>query len=105
MTVCLFHQLKRTCMKKQFLLREFRYSIPSAALVVSATKDNHVVAEHLPLMSVCFDFEKGEIKLEGDWQFMMATNKHNEANWFTCHRNRVKITADISGVSPINLCD
>lgn len=92
-------------MKKQFILKEFKYSIPSGTPVICATKDNYVVAGHLPLMRVFFDFENGKMKLEGDWQYMMAANKHNETNWFTCHSNRVKITADILKPAPVNLND
>jgi len=92
-------------MKKQLLLKQFGYSIPSTALVISVTKTSHIVSGHLPLMRVSFDFEHGKMKLEGDWQYLMATNKHNGANWFTCHRDRVSIAMDIFPISPINLHD
>lgn len=92
-------------MKSALFLKQFEYAIPPSALALVSLKDNHIVAQFLQLMHVVFDFEDGIMKLEGNWQFMMSSNKHNEANWFTCHRDRVKIEAAIFPALPINLCD
>jgi len=92
-------------MKKQNLLKHFSYSIPAADLVFAELKGHHTAAEHLPLMKVAIDFENGLLRLEGDWQFMMTSNKHNEANWFTYHRERVKIETLICPALAINLND
>jgi len=92
-------------MKEQLLLKQFSYSIPASALVLSGLRKNYFVAEHLPLMKVAIDFENGNLKLDGDWQFMMASNKHNEASWFTYHRERVKIETVVYPALAINLDD
>ena len=86
-------------------LKQFNYSIPSSALALAGRKQNYIVAEHLPLMKVAIDFENGVLKLEGDWQFMMASNKHNEASWFGHHRERVVIEATIYPAVTIDLTD
>jgi hypothetical protein len=70
-----------------------------------AVKKNHIVAEHLPLMKVVIDFENGNLKLEGDWLFLMASNKYNEVRCSHNHRERVQIEATIYASAPINLDD
>lgn len=90
-------------MKKQSLLKQFYYSIPASVLVTADSKLSHAFSEQLPLMAVSFDFENGKMKLEGEWDFMMASNRHNEANWFTAKRNRVKIIMDIVPAAVINI--
>lgn len=92
-------------MKKQLLLKQFEYSIPYSALVAAGVKSNHFFAEHLPLMKVTVDFENGKLKLDGDWRFMLAANKHNEASRFGCDRDRVKIETAIYPACVINLND
>jgi len=69
-------------LKKHLLLQKFDYTIPSSAMVCAEVKQYHIVADHLPLMKVCIDFETGALKLEGDWQFMLATNKYNGTKGF-----------------------
>jgi len=92
-------------MKQQILLKEFEYSIPASSMVLAHLKQDQIIAEHLPLMKVAVDFETGLLKLEGDWRFMMASNKHNKASWFACHRERVKIETAIYPALAINLDD
>ena len=92
-------------MKKQLLLKQFSYSIPASAFVWSGLRKNYFVAEHLPLVKVAIDFENGNLKFDGDWQFMMASNKHNELSWFTYHRGRVKIETAVYPAMTINLDD
>ena len=92
-------------MKKQNLLKHFSYSIPASALLFAGFKGDHIPPEHLPLMKVAIDFENGILRLEGDWRFMMASNRHNEASWFTYHRERVKIETALYPAFAINLDD
>ena len=92
-------------MKKQLLLKQIEYFIPASPLAMAGLSKNHIAAEHLPLMKVSIDFENGSLKLEGDWQFMMASNKHNEASSFTYHRERVKIETAFYPAFAINLND
>jgi hypothetical protein len=90
-------------MKKPIFLKRFGYSIPPSAVALVGVKKNHIVAEHLPLMKVAIDFENGNLKLEGDWHFLMASNKHNEPLCSYSHRERVQIETAIHASSPINL--
>lgn len=92
-------------MKKQPILKYFEYKIQPPAMALTETSGKHIAIQHLPLMKVAFDFEKGKMKLEGDWNFMINANKHNETNWFTRNRERVRIDASILPVFPINLSD
>lgn len=92
-------------MTKQTLLKRFSYSVPAPEFPFTGLKRNHVTNEHLPLMKVAIDFENGILRLEGDWQFMMASNKHNEASLFTHHRKRVKIETSVCPALAINLND
>lgn len=92
-------------MKKQSVLKYFEYRIQPPAMTLAETSGKHVAIQHMPLMKVAFDFEKGKMKLEGDWHFMINANKHNETNWFTGNRERVRIDASILPVFPINFDD
>ena len=92
-------------MKKQLLLKKFEYTIPASAFALAVVNRKYIAPAHLPLMKVMIDFENGQLKLEGDWQFIMAANKHNDANCPGFHRERVKIeTAFYSGLT-LNLND
>lgn len=90
---------------KQQLLRKFQYTIPSSAVTIAAGKENYFVAEHLPLLKVSINFEEGVLQLEGDWNFMMNANKHNDGKWFSYHRERVKVKMSINPATPVNLND
>ena len=92
-------------MKKPMLLKQFRYSIPPSVFALMGIKKDHIVAEHLPLMKLLIDFENGTLKLEGDWHFLMASNKYNDARCFNNHRERVQLDTTIPASSPINLSD
>jgi hypothetical protein len=90
-------------MIKKILLRQFEYSIPPCVNTIAGIKQNHIVDEDLPLIKVVIDFENGNLKLEGDWHFMMSSNKYNEASCFNNHKERVKVETTIYASSPINL--
>ena len=92
-------------MKKTQLLKQFEYSIPVNAIALAGSDKHHIAISHLPLMKVFIDFEKGELKLEGDWSFMIMANDHNQFTWSRYHRDRVKIETAIYPAFPINLGD
>lgn len=92
-------------MYQPLFLKKFEYSIPSTSFIVAGLKENHFVAQHLSLMKVCIDFENKHLKLEGDWTFMIDSNRHNEDSWFRYERGRVKIETSIYSDGKINLND
>lgn len=94
-------------MKQPILLNKYKYTIPVSALALAEVnhKSTKVFARHLPLMKVLIDFEKGSLKLEGDWQFMLSANKHNQPGWFRYYRERVFIDTVICPAGAINLND
>lgn len=92
-------------MKKQLLLKKFEYVIPASALSLAVVNRKYIPPAHLPLMKVIIDFENGQLKLEGDWQFMMTANKHNDANCLSFHRERVKIETSIYSKLVLDLDD
>jgi hypothetical protein len=105
--VALYQQLKFNKMKTALLLRQYMYSIPASPMVLPATRKNPNLgfADCLQLMKIAFDFERGRLKLEGDWKFMVAANKENKAGPFDSLRERVFIDATIYPAVPINLSD
>jgi len=60
-------------MKQQEILRQFACSIPASAYILAELKLDEI-AEHIPLLNVNIDFENGNLKIEGDWHYMMASN-------------------------------
>ncbi|MCW3090141.1 MAG: hypothetical protein JWP81_1210 [Ferruginibacter sp.] len=92
-------------MKKQTLLTQFEYSIFPPAFTMAGIKSNYIVAEHLPILKVTIDFENGNLKLEGDWHFMMVSNKHNEPGLRDYHKGRVQIETALCNSLAINLND
>ncbi len=92
-------------MKQQILLSKFEYNIPASAIALASVKRNYPAAAHLPLMKVNIDFDKGLLKLEGDWQFMVKSNRHNDGSWAGSQRERVTIKMDIYSDVKINLAD
>jgi hypothetical protein len=90
---------------RQLFLKKFEYSIPPTSHIVSGLKENHVVAQHLPLMKVSIDFDKKHLKLNGDWTFMVDANKHNQESWLRVQRGRVNIETAIYTQGKINLND
>jgi len=92
-------------MKQQEILRQFAYSIPASTYILAELKLNELKAEHIPLLNVNIDFENGNLKLEGDWQYMMASNKQNKESCYTYHKERVKIKSAVFPALTINLDD
>ena len=91
-------------MEKQILLKHLNTQF-GLGLALAGIKGKHIVTEHLALMKVNIDFENGTLALEGDWQFLMASNKHNEAVWFSHHRERVKIETSLYSGFAVDLND
>jgi len=98
-------QIKYDEMKKPVLLSQFEYSILPSVLALAGVNKNYIVDEHLPLMKVAIDFENGNLKLEGDWHFMMVSNADSEPNWCDYHKGRVQIETAIPDSLPVNLDD
>ena len=92
-------------MEKQLLLKRIQYSIPSTSVALAGNIRSHSVPEHLPLMKVQIDFEKGELELEGDWYFMMFANTYHDESWLQFHRDRVLVKTDIYPAISIDLND
>ncbi|HMC87816.1 MAG TPA: hypothetical protein VKI61_19970 [Chitinophagaceae bacterium] len=94
-------------MKKQILLKQFTHTILPSAVI--AAKELTTGSEHYPndplALTVDIDFEKGNVKLEGDWHFMMTCNRDAEPAWFNYHTGKVCIEAGILPSSVINLAD
>ena len=87
------------------LFKQFEYSIPSRVNTIAGRKQNHIVAEHLPLMNALIDFENGNLKLQVDCDLMMASNKDNEPGRSGRYKGRVQVETAIHASSVINLDD
>lgn len=84
-------------MTPQSPLQKLTYMVPAT----SATTINR----HLPLLNVTFDFVKGTLNLEGDWQYIMQTNGHSKNEWFVKSRERVQVAMNIRGLLPLDLAE
>jgi hypothetical protein len=56
-------------------------------------------------MKVVLDFENGNLKIEGDWKYMMAAHKTNDAAWVNYNEERILLDAAIYPSFVINLSD
>jgi hypothetical protein len=92
-------------MKEQILLKQFEYAVPASSLTIAGINKNHAKGRHQPLLKVYIDFESGQLKLEGDGQFIKASKIHNEAKGPGRWLERVKIRMDIYPACAINLND
>ncbi len=93
-------------MKTATLLNRFEFAImPSASLVSLYENEQHHVADHLPLMRVNIDFEKGRLLLDGDWQFLVSANVRARSEWFNYHKGRVTVDLSLLHSSDIDLSD
>jgi hypothetical protein len=100
-------------MKQKLPLKTFEYSVvPSQIAMPKAKakakvkmKENYVPIHQLPLLSIRADFEKGVLQTEGDWQYMVASNKDAEKHWYSFHKGRIKVQASFCRGLMINLDD
>lgn len=92
-------------MDKPIFLKRLEYAIPATADALAEISPGRVVTEQAPLMKVNIDFEKSILKLEGDWQLIIASNNYHEKSWLSYHRERVKIKTSIYPGAVINLND
>ena len=93
-------------MKTPVLFKTFTYSIAApAAMTGWKFVKNLLPVKQASLINVNIDFEQENFRLEGDWQYMMASNKYAEKNWFACHKQRVSIEACIYPGLTIDLSD
>ena len=92
-------------MQQPILLKRFEYSIPPSALAMAGLNQKHESAKHLPLLTVHIDFEQGNLIVEGDWHFMVNSNRNNNNKWLNYHTRRVVFETIIYPVMAINLSD
>ena len=93
-------------MKNSVLFKTFNYSVvPAAEKAGNVFTENLHTGKQASLVNIDIDFEQENFRLEGDWQYMMASNKHAEENWFSCHQQRVSIEASIYPGLAIDLSD
>jgi len=93
-------------MQTQNTLSNFEYVvIPSVSMVSFVKTARHPVAGHLPLMMVKINFKDGKLILEGDWHFLVASNRQANPYWFSLHSGRVGIEADIYPAGVVDLDD
>jgi hypothetical protein len=86
-------------------LRQFHYSVSSAALAVS--EENHVdqPTDQRPLLNVVIDFEKGELLLEGFYAFIMGFNPQYQLNRYRPKAERLNIRASMHPARSLDLLD
>ena len=93
-------------MKKPVLFKTFSYAVvPAAEIMNNVPAENQAAGKPASLVNVDIDFEQENFRLEGDWQYMMASNRHAEQTWFACHQQRVSIEASIFPGITIDLAD
>src|ERR1051325_6283570 len=94
-------------MNGPLFLKQYAFSVPMPlpARLDSIQKHNKIFNKHLPLLNVVIDFENGNFRLEGDWQFIVAANRDSETAWLTFHSERIFIDAAIYPAHSIDLQD
>ncbi|HMF72070.1 MAG TPA: hypothetical protein VK616_11370 [Flavitalea sp.] len=93
-------------MQTQNIISSFEYTaVPSVTMASFVKTARRPVAGHLPLMLVKINFKDGKLILEGDWHFLVASNKHTNPYWFSLHSGRVGVVADIYPAGVIDLDD
>lgn len=93
-------------MKKPVLFKTFSYAVvPAAEIMSNKHTGDQPAGKPASLVNVNIDFEQENFRLEGDWQYMMASNRHAEKTWFACHGQRVSIEASIFPGTTIDLAD
>lgn len=88
-------------------LSTFEYNIiPSVvAMPGGSRKQEYTIARYLPLFSIRVDFEKGILNAEGDWYYMVSSNKQSELHWYSFYKGRVSVEAKLHKVFTISLED
>lgn len=72
-------------------LLKYEYSMQPAA-VASVLGNKHIyINQTLPVIHVKIDFENGKMLLEGDWQYMVKSNKHNYPVLMDLYAERVQM--------------
>ena len=93
-------------MKQHNLLGLFEYALmPASCHVAIVESTNSCAAMHQSLMRVSIDFDKGKFFMEGDWPFLIASNRHSSSSWLAYHAGRVAIAATIYPAGNIDLED
>src|SRR4030095_16281856 len=92
-------------MDKPLLLKRLEYAIPASTTALAEIRQGHVITEQSRLLKVNIDFEKALLKLEGDWQLIIASNNYHEKSWLSYHKDRVKIKTSIYPETVIDLND
>jgi hypothetical protein len=89
-------------MKAPVLLKTFNHAVFASAVLTGSAPENSFQPS---LLTADINFEEGSFRLEGDWHFMMVSNKHAQPGWFNCHTERINIEASIYPGSSIDLSD
>jgi len=89
-------------MKAPVLLKTFNHAVFPAAVIAGNELTDSSQAS---LLTANINFEQGIFRLEGDWHFMMTSNKHVQPEWFNYHTERVDIEANIYPGLTIDLSD
>jgi hypothetical protein len=92
-------------MTTQTILKQLDYTIPVSSMALSLLPTNQTYAWHLPLMKLNVDFEQGTLFMEGDWSYLVLSNRNNDAKNHYKGRGRVQIESYIYSSQPINLKD
>jgi len=92
-------------MKSPVLLRQLEYKIPVSDKKLVPIPHQHCVAEHLPLLYLKVDFEESWISVEGDWQYMVLSNRYFKPHWLDYKSGRVKIDMKICQGESVRLND
>lgn len=94
-------------MKQMLPLRTIEYNVP-----LPAKSTRHVGAEGeigheqpTSLLNAHIDFQSGQLKLDGNWKFIMSSNSQAEKKWFTLHREWVHLNATIYPGQAVDLAD
>jgi hypothetical protein len=94
-------------MKKMLPLRSIDYNVPLAARSTRHVAADGEFGQEQPsgLLNVKIDFQSGQLRLEGNWNFIMSSNRYAEKHWFNLHGERVKFNGTVFPGHAVELSD
>lgn len=88
-------------MEHSLFLRQYKYEILGSTVDAGVPALNQLgQISREPALWAFFDFENGNLQLEGDYRYILHSNNGNKNGWLRYHKNRVFIDANMKPEIP-----
>jgi len=94
-------------MKRMLPLRSVDYKVPEATKSIRRVAADGESGQELPpdLLNVKIDFQSGQLRLDGNWNFIISTNRYAEKHWFNLHGERITFNGTVFPGHAVELSD